>query len=774
LHHATRALVLTLIAGLMAVTPVAASTQAVDSSAGAAAPSAPLSTKKVVIIVGATHSSTDHYRDIADSAYAEAIKYSSNVIRIYSPNATWAAVKPAITGASVVIYLGHGNGWPSPYTYDPNFTTKDGMGLNATAGNGDNNVKYYGEPSLATVDLAPDAVVLLNHLCYASGNSEPDHTAPTLSVAMQRVDNYGAGFIKAGAKAVIAEGHGSINGMIRDLFTSHQSVLDLWRNQYDYHGNEFSFASSRSGSSYRAYMDPDTSTGGYYRSIVAKPDLRTEDVTGVPFTPTDTTPATLQLPGAATTAAPVTLYDDPGLTWEDGALDSGEAVRVEDLSTDGDSGSAAAGGATAAYVRPIGGGQAGWVAADELAPQDSSSPQLWAVTGARTISPNGDGHGDTMDLTLGFSEDVAWNVQVLNGWDRVWEASGSGASAHLVWDAKVDGNALDDGTYRIEVRAEDEWANGPLDTEVSLTVDTSPRRLAGIDRYATAAAISANTFAPGVAVAYLATGLNFPDALAGAAAAGSQGAPILLVQKDAIPNATAVELMRLKPGRIVILGSGGVVSSAVATAAHGYTTGSVGRIAGADRYETAAAISAATFSPGVALAYIATGVNFPDALAGAAVAGSKGAPILLVTTDSVPVATRAELTRLKPGKIVLLGASGVVSDGVETTLAAYTAGTVVRLAGADRYATAAVISAASFAAGVDVVYLATGANFPDALAGAAAAGSQDAPILLVKKDSIPAATAAEIARLNPDRIIVLGSSGVVSEAVRIQLGQLID
>ena len=126
---------------------------------------------KVVIIVGATHGATAGYRADADRAYAEAIKYTPNVVKVYSPNATWAKVKAAVVGASIVIYLGHGNGWPSPYTYDAKYTTKDGFGLNATAGAGDYNNKYYGEPYVSTLDLAPNAVVILNHLCYASGNS---------------------------------------------------------------------------------------------------------------------------------------------------------------------------------------------------------------------------------------------------------------------------------------------------------------------------------------------------------------------------------------------------------------------------------------------------------------------------------------------------------------------------------------------------------------------------------------------------------------------------
>ena len=201
-------------------------------SLGLAVPaaSAALADTKVVIIVGATHGATAGYRADADQAYAEAIKYTSNVVRVYSPYATWAKVKAAVAGASVVIYMGHGNGWPSPYTFDPNYTTKDGFGLNATYNAGDYNNKYYGEPSVATLDLAPGAIILLHHLCYASGNSEPGNPEPTVSVARQRADNYAAGFFKAGASAVIADGHSGAERYLHDLFTTHQTIEQMWRN----------------------------------------------------------------------------------------------------------------------------------------------------------------------------------------------------------------------------------------------------------------------------------------------------------------------------------------------------------------------------------------------------------------------------------------------------------------------------------------------------------------------------------------------------------------
>ena len=239
-------------------------------SMGAAVPSVASAAgePKVVIIVGATHGATSAYRADADRAYAEAIQYTSNVVKVYSPNATWARVKAAVVGASVVIYMGHGNGWPSPYTYDSRYTTKDGFGLNATEGAGDSNNVYYGEPYVSTLDLAPGAIILLHHLCYAAGNSESGQAEPSVSVARQRVDNYAAGFLKAGAAAVIADGHAGPEGYLRALFTTQQPIETLWASQRA-NGNFVSFPSTRTPGA-TAFQDPTTPTSGFYRSLVVR------------------------------------------------------------------------------------------------------------------------------------------------------------------------------------------------------------------------------------------------------------------------------------------------------------------------------------------------------------------------------------------------------------------------------------------------------------------------------------------------------------------------
>ncbi|WKZ81701.1 MAG: cell wall-binding repeat-containing protein [Acidimicrobiia bacterium] len=103
---------------------------------------------------------------------------------------------------------------------------------------------------------------------------------------------------------------------------------------------------------------------------------------------------------------------------------------------------------------------------------------------------------------------------------------------------------------------------------------------------------------------------------------------------------------------------------------------------------------------GTEVAYIATGTNFPDALGAGPAAALGNGPILLVQTDAVPSQTTDELNRLKPRLIVIVGGTAVVSTGVENTLKGLSFGpTVLRVSGANRYATAAAISESAFPCG---------------------------------------------------------------------------
>src|SRR5690606_19554163 len=181
-------------------------------------------------------------------------------------------------------------------------------------------------------------------------------------------------------------------------------------------------------------------------------------------------------------------------------------------------------------------------------------------------------------------------------------------------------------------------------------------------------------------------------------------------------------------------------------------------------YGTAAAVSASRFTAPAPVVYVAAGGNFPDALAGGPPAVLDGAPLLLVRQNAIPAPTVQELLRLNPQRIKVLGGAAAVGDPVITQPREFT-GNVTRLSGADRYATAAAISRSSHPAGADTVFIASGRSFPDALSAGPAAAGLGGPVLLTQPNGIPAATATELARLDPSRVIVLGGPVAVSDAV---------
>ncbi len=452
----------------LAITLIVTLGIAVPAASAAVSPSGE---PKVVIIVGATHSATASYRADADRAYAEAIKYTSDVTKVYSPNATWAKVKAAVVGASVVIYMGHGNGWPSPYTYDPNYTTKDGFGLNATAGNGDYNNKYYGEPYVAKLDLAPGAVILLHHLCYASGNSEPGNAEPSASVARQRADNYAAGFLKAGAAAVIADGHTGAEPYLQALFTTHQTLEDMWRTMPDQNGHVRSFASSRTPGA-TVFQDPNTATTGYYRSLaITSTGVTTDDVILGGIGDTGSDPSTLQVPGNADVAAGgAALFTEAGDNVPDGTLPAGTRLRVVDtaVQTSGEA-------ATLVQVQGIDDPSiTGFIAASDLTPRDSTAPIIRSLDSGGPFSPNGDGQVDTAQIRAQFTESVAWTLQVTDDHGILFEQTGQGSAVDVAWDGLVAGAPVADGTYQVHVTGVDAWGNGPAEATRNVKVDTTP------------------------------------------------------------------------------------------------------------------------------------------------------------------------------------------------------------------------------------------------------------------------------------------------------------
>jgi len=306
------------------------------------------------------------------------------------------------------------------------------------------------------------------------------------------------------------------------------------------------------------------------------------------------------------------------------------------------------------------------------------------------------------------------------------------------------------------------------------TVITPPAagtpRLAGASRYETAVKVSAR-YAANVPVVFVATGTNFPDALSAASAASLLGGPLLLTPRTALPAAVLKEVKRLNPAQIYVIGGTGAVSNSILNALSAVAP--TKRLGEANRYATGLRIVNETFTSATT-AFIATGRSFPDALAATGAAGANNAPVILVDGKSskIPESVKQTLSRLDVTDIAVVGGPGAVSAAIEQQLWSLGYG-VTRYGGSNRYSTAAIINDSFFGPGSsDTMFLATGTNFPDALAGAALAGRLGAPLYVTSAACVPDPVRNSIIWLAPSTKVVMGGTSVVSAAAASNTGCL--
>jgi putative cell wall-binding protein len=281
-------------------------------------------------------------------------------------------------------------------------------------------------------------------------------------------------------------------------------------------------------------------------------------------------------------------------------------------------------------------------------------------------------------------------------------------------------------------------------------------RLSGGDRYATAVAISKEGWSYSGAVV-IARGDSYADALAGVPLAYSLGAPILLTAPKALPAVTRQEIVRLGAARAIILGGAGAVSNDVADALRGMGL-EVERIAGSDRFDTAARIAARVAPNGISTAVIASGRNFPDALAVAPYAAAAGYPVLLVEPASVPTAVEHALKGLGVSETIVVGGTGVIGSSVLNKLPRPR-----RISGADRYATAVAL-ARHFSPQGDRYFIATGRDFADAITGGVLAAREGTGLLLVGS-TVPSTVSKYLQEREAKSVCILGGTGAVSATI---------
>jgi len=311
---------------------------------------------------------------------------------------------------------------------------------------------------------------------------------------------------------------------------------------------------------------------------------------------------------------------------------------------------------------------------------------------------------------------------------------------------------------------------------------TQAMPLQGPTRYETAVEVSAQSFPDGADSVVIATGENWPDALAGASFAGVVGAPILLVGDDMadlyaeeLPEAVADEIERLGASDAYILGGEAAIDPLVQADVESIIGTEAVRFAGVDRYDTACVIADET----VALlgdgwdgtAFATTGLNWPDALAAAPLSAYAGYPVFLAGPDGMSADTEACMDDLGVTGTIVLGGTVAMPLSVMSQMQSLGITEIDRVGGDTRYETAALISeygVSELGMTFDTLGITTGAKFPDALSAGAALGQEGFTMMLTPGTYLHPTTAAALEANAADisQIRYAGGPNAVSAAVR--------
>ncbi len=365
--------------------------------------------------MGPTNSLTQSNLTDAESLAQVAESYGMDVRRVFFPHATWENVLANIQGANLVVYMGHGYGWPSPYTKALTESRQDGMGLNSYDGSSSSKYTYYGANLLKQyVKLAPNAIVFLNHLCYSAGNGEPGMPIPTYDLATQRVDNMANGWLAVGARTVFAYGSQLFVKALKALYdpATDNTMESVFRIATPGHvGQYWGWVGwdARKVNSVRtpgATMFLDPSQGeGFYRAVTGDLNMTASQ-------------------------------------WKSGP-DSPAAPNMNNLTASTDGGAQLVGGSMPLFT------------------------------------PNGDGATDTLNLGYTTNKETFVDWQITNSAGAVvrsfssWSLGGSGTAA---WDGKKDdGTYVSDGTFTVTATPSSRAGNAGDPESVDVKVLTTMR-----------------------------------------------------------------------------------------------------------------------------------------------------------------------------------------------------------------------------------------------------------------------------------------------------------
>lgn len=306
---------------------------------------------------------------------------------------------------------------------------------------------------------------------------------------------------------------------------------------------------------------------------------------------------------------------------------------------------------------------------------------------------------------------------------------------------------------------------------VTRETDARVSRVAGRNRGLTSVEISKKAFPEGARYVLLATERDYIDALAGAPLASAVNGPILLTHPTMLPDEIADEIDRLGARNVIVLGGSDVVSDRVKAAALARSSvKSAERVGGDDRFDTALAIArrARDSSRRIRTALVVSGRNWPDAVAAGPLSVANDWPIVLADGNRLPAESQAVLREYGITSTVIVGQADVVGWSVQNVLPNPT-----RIGGTDRFDTAARLAEYGLTHGLlpDRALVATGLNFPDALAGSTLGGRSRAPVLFARQSDLTQPSRTYFAAHGNRTVDVwlLGESDVVGTAVEVEV-----
>lgn len=314
-------------------------------------------------------------------------------------------------------------------------------------------------------------------------------------------------------------------------------------------------------------------------------------------------------------------------------------------------------------------------------------------------------------------------------------------------------------------------------SEIKPTPSIGVIRISGDTRIDTALEIAKAAYSSKISNVILTTADNYPDALTGSVLAYKLDAPILLVGSTDADQQKVLDYLKsnLDPlGTVYILGGTGAVSEKMEAKVTNIGFKNINRLAGADRYDTCARITdMLKIAQGTPIVLV-SGENYPDALSISSVAALSQYPILLVKGNEIPANILSEISYIKPSKIYIIGLQGAVSSTAEEQISktgVIDSANVIRIGGSDRFATSLQI-AKYFNLSGSLACIATGNNFPDALAGSLYAAKNNAPIILAAE----ALSEDQISYINSKKLsgtAIFGGEGAVSKNISNQLTQIL-